>query len=151
MKTPTESPVSCWAPVHPLPSFWKVKLRRKDRVTEGVMEVDGVTERKEETPPVVTRLHLRLACQHLETKRSSHSSVETGVGKMWPLKLNFLRYPGFDWQPQGPCVSLSSSLSVSLCTPIHRMVLLSPDLTVPRLMTEEVFCHQPQQPEGVWC
>lgn len=60
------------------------------------MEVDGVTERKEETPPRVTRLHLRLACQHLETKGSSHSSVETGVAKMPPLKLNFLRYPGFD-------------------------------------------------------
>lgn len=86
MKTPTESPVSCWAPVHPLPSFWKVKLRRKDRVTERVMEVDCGTQREEETPPVVTKLHLRLACQHWETEVFNTGPERQGLPTpLWKL------------------------------------------------------------------
>lgn len=86
MKNPTESPVSCWAPVYPLPSFWKVKLRRKDRVKEGVTKVEGVTEKKEETPPIVRKLHLRPACQHLETEVFNTGPERQGLPTpLWKL------------------------------------------------------------------
>lgn len=57
-------------PISPLSIFsgGKWKLGGKTRVTEGTTKVQCVTWRKEETLLIVRKRHLRLACQHLETK-----------------------------------------------------------------------------------
>lgn len=50
------------------------------------MEVDCGTQREEETPPVVTKLHLRLACQRLETEVFNTGPERQGLPTpLWKL------------------------------------------------------------------
>lgn len=74
------------SPCLPPPQLLESKTEKENRVKEGVRKVDNVTERKEETPPIVRKLHLRPACQHLETEVFNTGRERQGLPTpLWKL------------------------------------------------------------------